>query len=206
MNELLKEAAEWSLMGLLLQCPSEQWLETIVERGTEMRDQQLRNCVKAAIQQANEGLYHSIFGPGGPAPAREVSCHETMQLGYLLSELSAYYDAFAFDPGNDEPADHISVELRFMSYLRLKQVYALASGDQERAAITAQAADNFRNEHLRMMAEPLATALANSEIPYLAGVSAAMLERTGPRPQDYFPLMQESIAADQEDASLFDCA
>jgi hypothetical protein len=44
------------------------------------------------------------------------SYHQTVQLGYLLSELQAYYSAFAFQPLTNEPPDHVSVETGFIAF------------------------------------------------------------------------------------------
>ncbi len=178
---LLREAAEWRLLSLLLECPAGNWQEQIAALATGVADPGLHAAADAAREEAAEGLYHSIFGPGGPAPPREVSYHDSVQLGYLLSELESYYGAFSFAPATPETPDHISVEAGFVGYLRLKEAYALARGDTEHAAITAEAAQRFLDDHLANSAEPLANALRNSGVRYLALAGEALLERVGAR-------------------------
>jgi nitrate reductase assembly molybdenum cofactor insertion protein NarJ len=141
----------------------------------------LRDAVAAALTEAAEGLYHSVLGPGGPAPAREVSYRDVVQFGGLMSELACYYDAFAYQPTDREPGDHVSVEADFLGYLRLKEAYALASGDAEHAEVTSEAATAFIADHLSFIAEPLAGSLGHSGIRYLAIAGEALLQRTGPR-------------------------
>lgn len=180
-TSLLREAAEWRLTGLLLECPTEGWPEQVSALAAEVEDADLKAAAEAARQEATEGLYHSIFGPGGPAPAREVSYRELIQPGYLLAELAACYEAFSYTAAVREAADHISVEAGFIGYLRLKEAYALACGDVAHAEITAEAAQAFIDEHIAAMAEPMANDLAASGICYLAFAGAALLGRVGPR-------------------------
>jgi nitrate reductase assembly molybdenum cofactor insertion protein NarJ len=180
-TSLVQQAAEWRLISLLFECPSEHhWHEQVAALGDSVEDPVLRQAAEAARLEASEGLYHSTFGPGGPAPAREVSYHDNVQLGYLMSELVHYYQAFAYAPKTEEAEDHISVEAGFVAYLRLKEAYALAVEDAESAAVTASAAKQFLEDHLSRMAQPLAASLCESGIPYLAGAAEALFARVGP--------------------------
>ena len=67
-NQLLGEAAEWRLLGLLFECPLPNWREQMDALAAEVVDADLKAAAEAARLEASEGLYHSIFGPGGPAP------------------------------------------------------------------------------------------------------------------------------------------
>ncbi|MCC6364270.1 MAG: molecular chaperone TorD family protein [Bryobacterales bacterium] len=177
---LIQQAAEWRLISLLFECPAgDGWHGQVAALGDSVEDPVLRGAAKAAGKEASEGLYHSTFGPGGPAPAREVSYHDNIQLGYLMSELVQYYQAFAYAPKTEEAEDHVSVEAGFIGYLRLKEAYALAVEDAESAAVTASAAKQFLEDHLSRMAQPLAASLAESGIPYLAGAAEALFARVG---------------------------
>ena len=177
---LLREAAEWRLLGLLFECPGQNWYVQVRALAQEAADPLLRSAAETALDEASEGDYHSIFGPGGPAPAREVSYHETIQLGYLISELTAYYAAFAYQPVTQEALDHVSVEVGFIGYLRLKEAYAVASGELEAAKEARDAASRFTNDHLSCFAQPLANSLAESGVAYLAAAGSALLARVGP--------------------------
>ena len=134
-NALLAEALEWRLMQLLFQCPSGSWREAVASVAQEVQRSELREAAVAAVQGADEGAYHSIFGPGGPAPAREASYQRTVQLGYLIAEIHAFYEAFGYNrtEGADAvyPPDHISVESGFMGFMKLKQAYALMQADRK---------------------------------------------------------------------------
>ncbi len=202
-KQFLVEAAEWRLISLLFDCPAGDWFEQVSRLGRQVLDKKLKRAARAAQKHASEGLFHSIFGPGGPAPGREVSYRGWVQPGYLLSELSSFYDAFSYKPTTREVPDHVAVETGFIAYLRLKQLYALECGDSENLEITADASRTFINDHLSKYAETLAKLLAASGIDYLVLAGSALFDRVG-RDKDkskqvYLPVLE------QEDEPLFEC-
>ncbi len=206
-KQLLREAAEWRLLSLLFECPSPNWREQIGELAAEVSDADLKVAVEAARGEASEGLYHSIFGPGGPAPGREISYRDWAQPGYLLSELTIYYEAFAYHPDQAaivEAPDHVSVETGFIAYLKLKEAYAEASADEEHAAVTREAAQQFINEHLSAMTEPLTASLEHSGVEYLALAGKALLARVGPKRDQTQKINLPVLAVDED--SEFACA
>lgn len=199
-TRLLRDAAGWRLLSLLFECPRGDWFRQVEALAAETDDPDLREAAGDARTQASEGLYHAVFGPGGPVSPREVTDLGGVQLGYLLSELGAYYEAFAFRPHTDEPHDHVSVEASFMGYLCMKQAFALASGDDEAAAITQDAAAGFRAEHLSAIAPRVAGALQSGTVPYLAAAGRALLARVGPPPR--IPLRLVPPGDDDADADV----
>jgi nitrate reductase assembly molybdenum cofactor insertion protein NarJ len=177
--ESLREAAEWRLLGLLFACPRAGWQEQIRTLADETTAADLREAARAAHQEADEGLYHTTFGPGGPAAPREVSYQQSALSGQFLAELGAYYQAFGYCPPRDEPLDHIAVEADFMAYLKMKQAFALACLQEEQVSVTADAAQAFVENHLRAISPRLAETMAASGIQYLELAAAALLTRTG---------------------------
>lgn len=190
---LAREASEWRLLSMLFECPSEQWRRQILDLAAEVADPDLKSAAQEAQQEANEGLFHHAFGPGGPAPVREATYHLTVELGYLMSELQAYYNAFAFQPRTAEAPDHVSVETGFIAYLKLKELYALRCKEEERAATAAESAQRFLQEHLSNIAQPLSERLQGSGIAYLSRAGAALARRVGPpsRTSAPFPIVQD---------------
>ncbi len=178
--ELLRQAAEWRMISLLLECPAAGWREKVAALAPEVADPDLAAAAEAAQEEASEGIYHSLFGPGGPVAPREVSHRRLVEFGSLLAELEAQYEAFAYRPQTAEPPDHVCVEAGFIAYLRLKEAYALACGDPERAAVAAEAAGRFLEEHLSAVAGPLASALECSGLRYLEAAGRALLRRVPP--------------------------
>jgi nitrate reductase assembly molybdenum cofactor insertion protein NarJ len=190
-RELLNEAAEWRLISLLLDCPAEGWPENVAGLAAEVRDPELRRAAEAAQGEVSPGAYHSLFGPGGPVAPREVSHRRRLEFGTLLAELQSYYDAFGYQPQTLEPADHITVETGFLAYLKLKECYALACNDSERAAIAAEAAERFLQDHLAGLALPVAAALERSGIGYLECAAKALCARV-PKVAPELPVLVEA--------------
>ena len=98
----------------------------------------------------------------------------------------------------------MAVEAGFVAYLKLKEAYARATGDDEHAAVTSEAAHQFINEHLSAMTEPLARSLEHSGVEYLALAGKALWARVG-SPQDKTPKQNLPIFSGDED-SEFACA
>lgn len=202
-RDLLRDAAWWRLLGRLFDCPSEEWRRDVATLAGEVDDTDLCRAAEAALVTATEGRYHSVFGPGGPAPPREVSYHDTLELGSLMSELAGYYEAFGYHPATPEAPDHLAVEVGFIAYLRFKEAYAMAAGDNERASTATQAAARFLTDHLAMLAAPLASVLADSEIDYLIQASRLLTSRAGERPsRTLLPVIQQPV---DQDGSEFRC-
>jgi nitrate reductase assembly molybdenum cofactor insertion protein NarJ len=178
-TNLLREAAEWRLISLLFECPKGDWRALVKNLADEITDIELKTAAEFALVEASEGLYHAVFGPGGPAPAREISYRDWVQPGYLLSELAAFYDAFSYRPSLSETPDHIAVETGFISYLKLKEAFARECKERENARMTAEAAQKFIAGHLAKTTEPMTKILATSDIEYLALASAALFKRVG---------------------------
>jgi len=201
-TSLLREAAEWRLLGLLFEYPSEAWREQMAALLPDVAEAELRESGRAALTHASPGQHHALFGPGGLVPVREAPCQGGVQFGYLLAELAAYYDAFG-PATTAEADDHLAVELGFLAYLKMKQALALATGDAGGAAVSAEAAVRFLRDHLRVTAEPAAQALAAHAPDYLAAVGQRLVERAGPAPRSAFP---PATSPDrQEDSGEFVC-
>lgn len=202
-NRLLVDAAEWRLISLLFECPNDRWFEDVAALAGQISDKHLKRAARAAQKEASEGLFHSIFGPGGPAPGREVSYRGWVQPGFLLSEVSSFYNAFSYEPDTREVPDHIAVETGFVAYLKLKELYALENGDAEKACVTADASRNFIDEHVSKYAEKIKKLLVASGIDYLKLASEALFKRVGPDKdkgkQIYLPTLE------QADEPIFEC-
>jgi len=203
-TKILVEAAEWRLISLLFDCPIGDWFKQVEMLGEQVLDKRLKRAARVVQKEASEGLFHSIFGPGGPAPGREISYRGWVQPGYMLSELSSFYDAFSYKPVTDEALDHVAVETGFIAYLRLKEIFALECSDTESADVTATASKTFIDEHLSKYAEQMSKILANSGIEYLSLASEALFKRVGKdkdkKKQRFLPVLEET-----EEEPSFEC-
>jgi nitrate reductase assembly molybdenum cofactor insertion protein NarJ len=176
-TELLAEAAQWRLLGLLFTSPHADWREQVAGLAAEVADESLKIAARAALDQATQSGYYTAFGPGGPGAPREVSHRQSDLTGLYLAEVLACYNAFAYCPPRDEPPDHIGTEIDFVAYILLKQAYAVARNDGIQAGVSAQALQRFIQDHLATTAVPLAENLEASDIPYLTLAAANLSER-----------------------------
>ncbi len=172
-QEFLAEAAEWRLMGLLLERPRPGWGNEVKSLASEVLDEPLKAAAEAS-REATEGTYLGLLGPGGFVSPREVAYRPQEDPGKIMSDLAAFYEAFAFSPEAEDPLDHIAVEAGFAGYLRLKELYALARGDEKAVATTAEAHRHFLEEHLGTFVEPFAQGLEPSGVPYLFETAQAL--------------------------------
>jgi nitrate reductase assembly molybdenum cofactor insertion protein NarJ len=187
-GELLSQAAEWRLLGLLFEYPAGHWRSNLEALLPSLARPELSALAEAALEQFSEGLHIALFGPAGTVPVREVTYHGGVQFGYLLAELSAYYDAFGYEPLIEEAADHLAVQVGFVAFLRMKQAMAELGEDAEHAQLAADAAGAFIREHLAVQAEPVARALENFAPPFLVAASRRIFELAGPAPRSGYPL------------------
>jgi nitrate reductase assembly molybdenum cofactor insertion protein NarJ len=194
------------VLGRLFECPSPAWRADVDGLAREMDAGDLRMAAEDACASATEGVFHSVFGPGGPAPPREVSYHDTLELGTLMADLASQYEAFGYRPVTDETPDHVSVEVGFVAYLHLKEAYALAIGDEEAAGLARRTAERFEREHLAMLAEPLAGLLSASQVPYLARAAGLLASRVGPRPKAAGLPVIQPLPDDDAGEGGFPCA
>lgn len=197
---LLAQAAEYRLLGLLFEYPSDAWRAQVGALLPDLGDEALRSLGAAALEYSTPGLHTALFGPAGTVPVREVKWQGGVQFGYLMAEIAAFYQAFAYTPSAEEAGDHLAIQLGFISYLRLKQALALAEGQTEQAQLAAEAAAEFLKNHIAVSAEPVLRLLENFGPDYLVDAGRRILELAGPSPRSGYPL---AIADElEEDAEM----
>lgn len=162
----IAEAAEWRLIGLLLERPRPGWHDEVAALAEEVGNAQLRTVATGA-RAATEGGYLRLLGPGGMISPRAVTYRAFEDPGRILADLAGFYGAFAFQPGAEEPIDHIAVATGFVSYLLLKEGFAEARGDIESAETTATARQRFVETHLAPMVHSFVSRLEVAGAGYL---------------------------------------
>jgi len=176
----IAEAAEWRLIGLLLERPRSGWHEEVAALVREVHDVALPEAA-AAARDAAEGKYLRLLGPGGVVSPREVTYQPFADPGHVLAELATVYDAFAFRPRVEEPIDHVAVEVAFVGYLLLKEAFVDACGDEAAAAVTAAARSTFVEAHLAALAVPFAQRLQAVGPSYLLPIAQLLAARVPAR-------------------------
>lgn len=157
--DLLRDAAEWRLLSLLLSRPTPERKDEVRHLANEIKEPGLAGAAHDWCDHAGEGGYLHLLGPGGLVPAREVAYRPFADPGWLLADLNRFHGAFAFSPEREEPADHVAVLADFVAYLRLKEAYAYESGDHDAAEVARTASERFAAEHLAPVAAPMAERL-----------------------------------------------
>jgi nitrate reductase assembly molybdenum cofactor insertion protein NarJ len=183
LRQLLSDATAWRLLGLLFERPREGWWQEVEALGRSVSDPEIRAAADAAREEASEGLYLAVLGPGGPVSPREVTYRGMEDPGRIVADISAFYEAFAFRPETEEAPDHLAVEAGFVGYLRLKEAYAWARGNEEEAEVAAKAATRFLETHLSTLAWPVAERIATADLRYLTLSASALARLSGPRPE-----------------------
>lgn len=181
--ELLGEASDWRLIGLLFERPRGGWWRDTAALSAASNDPVLKEAGELT-GAVDERRYLGLLGPGGPISPRESGYRRTADPSRSLSEIRAFFHAFAFEPEREDPVDHIAVMCAFLGWMRLKEAYAVASGDVEAIELTRAAADRFAREHLAPCAETLAARLEEFEAGHLVLAARALVARVGPRPKD----------------------
>lgn len=129
---------------------------------------QLRATQIASIGDI-ENSYHRLFGhtARGPIPPYETEygTEALFQQPHEMGDLMAFYRAFGLtlNPAEHERADHISCECEFLSFLALKEVYALEHEDSSMLEETRKAARLFLQDHLGRFAPSFAKKLARED-------------------------------------------
>jgi hypothetical protein len=133
------------------------------------------------MEEAGEGLYLALLGLGGAVSPREVTYRGMEDPGRIIADISAFYDAFAFQPVTEDAPDHLAVQAGFLGYLCLKEAYARARGNDDEAEIVANAAARFRETHLATFAWPVAERFGKTDVRYLRLAASTLARRSGPR-------------------------
>ena len=95
--------------------------------------------------------YTFLFERDVHCPLYETSYRSEREivLTHDLAEISGFYGAFGVQVSSLHPdrADHLSLELDFLSFLCAKEAYAVEQGWKGRAALTRKARLRFLQEH-----------------------------------------------------------
>ncbi len=128
----------------------------------------LRAAQIASIRDI-ENFYHHLFGhtARGPIPPYETEygTEALFQQPHEMGDLMAFYHAFGLtlNPAEHERADHISCECEFLSFLALKEVYALEHEDSSMLEETRKATRLFLQDHLGRFAPSFTKKLARED-------------------------------------------
>jgi hypothetical protein len=176
---ILNNAAEWRLIAMLLERPRLHTLPQIGCIAKEILAADLKEIVVLAMN-ATEECYLQYFGPGGLLSPREVAYIGWGDPGKMMSEIGLLYESFSFAPRSEDPSDHIAVEANFISYLYIKEAYALLNQEDENAETAKAVRKKFIEEHFGILLYGLARKLNGSEPVYISKTLTAASTRIEP--------------------------
>jgi DMSO reductase family type II enzyme chaperone len=102
------------------------------------------------LAEAHRALFGHTAGGAVPPYETEYGNEALFQQPQELGDLMGFYQAFglAVKSGEHERPDHISCECEFLSFLALKEAYALEHSDGEMLEETRKAQKLFLKDHL----------------------------------------------------------
>lgn len=166
-SALLKQARWYRILSLCFQPPRPSLRNELRDLLAETESGAER--LRALIEQSEfEAEHHYVMGPGGTCSPCE-SAYLGKALGgkeRIMADVAGFYRAFAFaaHPEIPEPVDHIAVELSFLSFLTLKEAYALYRADARSQTVCGDARERFNDDHLLAWIPLFAEALRNEAL------------------------------------------
>lgn len=194
-TELLAEAAQWHLLSLLLSRPTVERKGEVSALGDEIAPPRLRQAAHAWLENAEEGAYLRLLGPGGHVAARAVAYRPFADPGWMLADIRRHHEAFGFHPAAEEPVDHIAVLADFVAYLLLKEAYARECGEDPDAAVTRGAMERFVEEYLVPMTARVAERLEACGADDWSAAARLIAEKIPAPPASPFGVEQEDEAS-----------
>lgn len=157
-RESLATGAIWRFFSLLFRYPTEDVISSANGLLDELpADLRLRAgpIIDGLRKSDAQDAYHILLGSAGSVSPYESDYYAAgreglREKGAVLGDVAAFYKAFEFDFKKEllEAPDHVAIELAYVSFLKLKQAYALMHGDEEALGICRKAEASFLNDHL----------------------------------------------------------
>lgn len=157
-RKVLTEGVCWKFLSLLFQRPTDATVEaanTLLEELPPDLKTEAAKCVDLLRVADVRASHHSVLGSACRISPCESTYHGPgeeglREKGTILGDIAGFYKAFEFDPSKEilEAPDHVAVELAFMSYVKLKEAYALTIGSEGAYRVCRDAGEKFLSEHL----------------------------------------------------------
>ena len=138
---------------------TERWLSLLEDQPSLEAVRALREIIASYSWEQVETDYIQTFGhtisKECPPYEAEYGQSHIFQKSHALADVVGFYNAFGLelDSGFKDRPDHISLELEFMHFLCLKEVYGIGKGhDAGNLAVCRDAQTKFLDEHLGLWA------------------------------------------------------
>ncbi|HXF57428.1 MAG TPA: molecular chaperone TorD family protein [Actinomycetota bacterium] len=112
--------------------------------------ERLRGVPLRALERQFNGLFTHVHSADCPPYETDFTTRDVFRQSQELADLGGFYRAFGVEPARAQPErlDHVAVELEFLHLLSYKEAWALARGEEQRAALCQQAQVSFLAGHL----------------------------------------------------------
>jgi len=102
----------------------------------------------AEIHREYVGVFgHTLSKDTSPYELEFLKNKEVFAMTQTLADINGFYRAFGVSVTAGERADHLAIEAEFLSYLILKERFALENGDEENAEVCRNAQKDFWTDH-----------------------------------------------------------
>ncbi|MBI4483552.1 MAG: molecular chaperone TorD family protein [Acidobacteria bacterium] len=104
----------------------------------------------AALQSEYLRIFGHVISMECPPYETQWGCEHIFMQSQELGDIGGFYRAWGVEVSDQakERLDHISVELEFLSYLALKEAYAIENGEEGKALLSREAQAKFLGEHV----------------------------------------------------------
>ncbi len=178
----LERAAEWHLLAQLFAYPDAGWRRRFELLCGSLRGAAMLELARRAAREVCPELWMRLFGPAGPVRIRAVSFDGGLQPGYLLAELAAFYEAFAYVAPPGSAPDDFPALLDFAAWLEMKLAYACMLEDVQAAEVTNRALETFLSRFLSAGAWRVYRQLEGLGPDFLVEAARLAAERSGAEP------------------------
>ena len=151
----------WRILALCFSTPTHQALSNLHELANDLASvfdkendplapglTEIAKSVKSLDPTALEHEYNALFSMDVMVPAYEGS-YQRIERGAIVGDVAGYYKAFGLETSDHSgPPDSLWNELAFMSWLSLKEAYALENELEEALTVTRAAMSEFLQDHL----------------------------------------------------------
>ena len=161
LNSALLRADLWRVLALAFSTPSRQSLDdlqglcgelasTLGTEGHPLQEglAELAQSIELLDPVALEHEHNALFSMDVMVPAYEGS-YQRIERGAVVGDVAGYFAAFGLRPiDHSGPPDSMWNELALLSWLSLKEGYAIEHGLEEPRTITREAMGEFLQDHL----------------------------------------------------------
>ena len=198
-DELEEEAADWTLIALLLERPIAEWRERLLEAAQGTFDPELRTAVLLAQREGSANFHEVLFGPNGLLVSRESSYRGEGDQTPLMADLRGLAASLGYTRIGDEPADHILAVAGLMAHALQARADAMTDGNVGEGFYLEGVTEWLRRAHLAWFSDQISRALLETEVCYLSHVAYALELRVHPPGESETPRRRPSAALPETD-------